>query len=246
MRFVLLLAAALVFFQATAFAQSEAPRPRKIAVLEFDAVNEVEKKDGKGRMVSEFIATEAFRLGAYQLVERELIERLLTEMEFGKRGETFSSNAQKIGQMVEADAVLSGSISTLKDKARIEARLVNVADGRILAAEGFFAAVDLEALQGAAAKAARAITQAVTPKAADVVLGQKAFARPEAMTADDKEKLWIFRDAPVRLSQDADFSLGLERRKSGFAVDARSAKHRWTPKSGLDPNKAVPVVKISF
>ncbi len=122
---------------------SDAPQPGegekddrlRIAILEFDAVNEEAKAGNKGRMVAEMLTTEAFKTGLFHVVERHLIKKVMDEMEFGEAG--FSgTEAQKIGVMLGADAVLTGAVSEFLGVLRIDARLINVQDGRILLADG--------------------------------------------------------------------------------------------------------------
>ncbi len=114
--------------------ESEDDGKLSIAILQFEAVNEEAQAGNKGRMVAEMLTTEAFKTGLFHVVERHLIKKVMDEMEFGDTG--FSgTEAQKIGVMLGADAVLTGAVSEFLGVLRIDARLINVQDGRILMAE---------------------------------------------------------------------------------------------------------------
>lgn len=140
--------------------------PKKIAVLAFDEMDAEAKENALGRLVSEKLTTAAVRSGVFQVVERRLIEKILTEMEFGAKGASYSSVAQKVGELAGADAVLSGSVSVWRGKASIDARLVNVADGAILAAEEAFTGLDPEAVSQASAKAFSRMAAVIYPQSA--------------------------------------------------------------------------------
>jgi len=54
------------------------------------------------------------------------------------------TEAQKLGALVGADAVLTGTVALIGEDMRIDARLITVEDGRILHAENAYASMDLE------------------------------------------------------------------------------------------------------
>jgi formylglycine-generating enzyme len=115
--------------------EAEDDGKQRIAILQFEAVNEEAQAGNKGRMVAEMLTTEAFKTGLFHVVERHLIKKVMDEMEFGESA--FSgTDAQKIGVMLGADAVLTGAVSEFLGVLRIDARLINVQDGRILLADG--------------------------------------------------------------------------------------------------------------
>ncbi len=133
-------------------AGDSAPHPKDhkltIAILEFDAVNDEAKKSNKGRMVSEMLTTEAFHTGQFHVVERHQIKKVLDEMEFGDAA--FSGGtAQKIGELLGADAVLTGSVSEFLGVLRMDARLIKVKDGRILLADSAQAELTMQAMSQA-------------------------------------------------------------------------------------------------
>ncbi|GAB7080959.1 FlgO family outer membrane protein [Megalodesulfovibrio paquesii] len=144
-----------------------------MAILAFEFLGEGARVSAnatthRGRMVTEIFTTEAVRSGVFQVVERSVLEGVLAEMEFGDTGLSGSA-AQKIGRMVNADAVLSGAVSEYRGDLRLDARLINVADGRVILADKAFAKDTLpsisEAVEEVLEKMAEALAVTATPDA---------------------------------------------------------------------------------
>jgi len=120
-------------------------KPQKIAILEFYNVNAPTQKDNKGRIFSEIFTTYSAENTCLQLVERHLIQKIFDEMEFGQH-EVQGSDAQKIGAILESNVILTGTVSEILGKLRVDARLIHVESGRILQAAGGTCSVDLESM----------------------------------------------------------------------------------------------------
>lgn len=135
----------------------------RIAILEFDAVNEEARQSNKGRIISEKITTEAVKSDKFEVVERHLIQRILDENRFGDSGIS-GTVAQQIGQMLGANAVMTGSVSQYKGELSIDARLIDVNDGRILMAEEAFARDDLQGIAAAARQVYRNMVGIIGPE----------------------------------------------------------------------------------
>ncbi len=121
-------------------------RVMKIAVLEFDPVNDLAKDEGWGRSVADMLTTSAVNSGSFQVVERHLLQKIQSEQAMGTRETGFTSVAESIGNMVGADYVLSGSVMRQGNQLSISSRLVNVASSTILTAENTVSGVDLAQL----------------------------------------------------------------------------------------------------
>lgn len=118
----------------------------KVAVLEFDAVNQPAKAGGWGRAVSEMLTTAAVNSGAFAVAERHLMQKVMSEQMMGDRDKDYVSSAQSIGNMVGADYILSGSVTKVDSQLRIDARLVDVATGAVISAQDLVARADLAQL----------------------------------------------------------------------------------------------------
>lgn len=188
---------------------------KKIAVVEFDALNDEAKKSQMGRMTAELMITAAVNSHIFDVVEREIIQKILNEMEFGARGATYASVAQKIGELAGADAVLSGAVSELKDQMRIDARLVNVVDGRILAAKGEFARTDLKSLNSAAEAIMREMTQVLAPEGS---------VKVEALAGKGRLNVNVTpEDAKIRVKNVGDYKQDMELKPGKYTLEISKA-----------------------
>jgi TolB-like protein len=126
------------------------PKPYRIAILEFDPVTAEAEKDNLGRVSSEFLLTAAVNSGTFGVVERAAIKKVLDEMQFGRGSSAPGSVAQAIGGMVGAQGVLTGSVAKTGQSVRLDARLIDVASGNIVAARSAYAKGDLRSMATAA------------------------------------------------------------------------------------------------
>lgn len=127
-----------------------APHPYKIAILEFDAVTAEAQKENLGRLSAEFLVTAAVNSGSFSVVERAALKKVLDEMQFGQGSDAAGSVAQAIGAMVGARGVLTGSVARTGGSVRLDARLIDVSSGSIVAARSAYAKTDLRSLATAA------------------------------------------------------------------------------------------------
>ncbi len=124
--------------------ECEAAGAMKIAIVAFDPVNDIAKDEGWGRQIAEMLITAAVNGKRFEVVERHLLEKIMSEQSMGARDSSFTSAAQSIGNMVGADYLLSGTIFKGRNgQMRVEARLVDVASGQILFAQSLLSSEDL-------------------------------------------------------------------------------------------------------
>ena len=110
-----------------------------IAVLRFDNSGsygqdkenfEALEKGIAGMLISELAANPAARV-----VEREGIEKLLAEQSLGASGKVTPETAAKIGKLVGARYVITGTFIDFYGDFRVDARIVNVETGEIVKVE---------------------------------------------------------------------------------------------------------------
>ncbi|MFZ5426931.1 MAG: FlgO family outer membrane protein [Thermodesulfobacteriota bacterium] len=128
-----------------AFAQAS-HKTYRIAILEFDPVTDEAAKDNLGRVGAEFLITAAVNSGSFAVVERAAIKKVLDEMQFGQGNGAPATAAQAIGSMVGAQGVLTGSVAKTGNSVRLDARLIDVASGNIVAARSAYAKSDLRSI----------------------------------------------------------------------------------------------------
>lgn len=138
---------AVLVFPLAAASQS---KPYRIAILEFDAVTAEAEKDNLGRVSAEFLITAAVNSGLFGVVERAALKKVLDEMQIGHGSASPGSEAQAIGALLGAQGVLTGSVAKTGSSVRLDARLIDVASGNIVAARNAYAKSDLRSLATAA------------------------------------------------------------------------------------------------
>ncbi len=110
-------------------------RYRRLAVLVFSEVGEETKKRKLGTIVAAEVATVLRRDHGLLLVEREKLGQVLGELKLQEMLSVDPSQASRIGQMADAQALVVGSVAETGDRYLITARIVSTQTGESLAAE---------------------------------------------------------------------------------------------------------------
>ncbi|MBI5561441.1 MAG: hypothetical protein HY894_01110 [Deltaproteobacteria bacterium] len=129
-------------FLAAAFSLMAAPGPSraefkktKIAVLDFQLQGEGFETQDMGKIVAEWIVTGLVQAGRFNVIERSMLQKILKEQELPMYGIVDTKSAAKTGMIVGAKVVITGSVMKLRDYTEVSARLIDVEDGSIIAAE---------------------------------------------------------------------------------------------------------------
>lgn len=107
----------------------------KVAVIEFQSLNEEARKDNLGKIVSEILTTSFVNSESFKIIEREQLQKVTKEFELGQTGIIDTSSAKQIGKILGADAIVTGSVIKMGGTLRLDARIIDVASGIILTAE---------------------------------------------------------------------------------------------------------------
>ena len=118
----------------------------KIAILEFQGLNEQAKKDNMGKMVTEIMTTSLVNSRAFNIIEREKLSKVLKEFQLTQTGLIDETSAKEIGKILGADAIVTGSVMMLRERLRLDARIIDVGTGAIVAAENTLGNVDIQSL----------------------------------------------------------------------------------------------------
>jgi len=86
-------------------------------------------------VVSDFLREELVNTKVYRVVERSNMELILNEHKFQMSGCTSEECAVQLGQLLNVQKVITGSVSTLGKKYYISIRLIDVEKGEILLAD---------------------------------------------------------------------------------------------------------------
>lgn len=111
----------------------KAAEKKKVAVIDFtDLDNQVTTI---GKLVSEELINQLFEQskGSLVIVERKKIHEIFNEQERGRLGLLESQHIDKFAKVLGVDAILTGTVTPIAEKIRINARLIGVPSGEIFA-----------------------------------------------------------------------------------------------------------------
>lgn len=121
--------------------KDKAPEIKKVAIVRFVNLGPTAMENKIGEVVGELLQF-YFKKNGYVCVERERINLILEELKLSMLGITEGDNAQKIGQLLEADAIITGSVNEVEGNFSIIARSVQVSSGKILSSVKLTVPVD--------------------------------------------------------------------------------------------------------
>jgi TolB-like protein len=114
-------------------AQQSANREKiKIAVAPFVSLGPTAHQKKLGEVTSELLVTRLASKDDIQLIERSQLNQVLEELKLSMLGLTEGSNAEQVGKLLGAEAMIVGSVSEVGDTFAIAARHVHVASGRVI------------------------------------------------------------------------------------------------------------------
>lgn len=107
----------------------------KIAVLDFELYGTGFSTEELGTMVAEWFITSLVTDGRFEVVERARLQQLIAEQKLGTSGIIDDTSASKLGKILGAKIVVTGSVLKYEENLEINARVISVEDGGIIAAE---------------------------------------------------------------------------------------------------------------
>ena len=132
---------------------------RKVGTI---AVSEFPTLEGRqtdlGRLLAEELTTRLFRTGKVQVIERRLLAKVIAEQKLGDSGVLDETTAARLGRLVGADALVTGTIADLTTRIRVNARIIAAETGTVSAAATVTLPMDPETqalLRGGAGAPAR-------------------------------------------------------------------------------------------
>ena len=102
---------------------------KALAVLNFEALS---IKEDESYILTQGLISELINIGHYRIIERGSIDKILKEQQFQTSGCTNSECAVEIGQLINSDYVLIGTVSRLGSTYRIDARIIDVESGEAI------------------------------------------------------------------------------------------------------------------
>ncbi|MBI4386556.1 MAG: c-type cytochrome [Elusimicrobia bacterium] len=114
---------------------------RRVAVLAFPSIDG--RSNPGSKAVQERLTTVLASRKNVQIVEREAMDALLDEIALGYKGVLDPSSSYRLGRILDVDAVVTGTLTPLRDrKVEINARLISIPEGLVLAAAESWTAAD--------------------------------------------------------------------------------------------------------
>lgn len=106
-----------------------------IAISYFDNTTGNSKYNSLSKGIADMLITDLSKVRDIDIVEREKLEELIKEIKLGSSSYFDQKTAQKLGKGLGAASILTGSFYVLDGSLRIDARLINVESGKVIAAD---------------------------------------------------------------------------------------------------------------
>jgi len=105
-----------------------------VAISYFDNTSGLEEYNPLSKGLADMLITDLSNVKSIQIVEREKLESLLSEIKLGGSQFFDPSTAQQLGKGLGADIILTGAFLSIEPDMRIDARLIDVETGKIIKA----------------------------------------------------------------------------------------------------------------
>lgn len=107
----------------------------KIAVLDFELIGDKLETTGMGAILSEWFITTIVKSGRFDVVERVMLQKIISEQKLSSTGVIDESSAATLGKILGVKVVIAGSVLKLHGTIEISSRVISVESGSIIAAE---------------------------------------------------------------------------------------------------------------
>lgn len=111
-----------------------AQQSRVVAVLQFENQTGQAKYDNLGRGLAAMMISDLSVLDEIQLVERDRLEELTSELDFQQSAHVDPATAQSTGLMVGAEFVVTGAIGSVDESVLLDTRISDVETAEIVKA----------------------------------------------------------------------------------------------------------------
>ena len=110
-------------------------KKNKIAVLDFQMQGKQYQNTDMGAIVAEWLITALVKEGRFDVVERRLLQKVLTEHQLAMSGVVDDSSISQLGQILGVKIIISGAVLHFQNIIEANARIIDVSNGSIIAAE---------------------------------------------------------------------------------------------------------------
>ncbi len=102
---------------------------KKIAVIEFSDLEGNVTQFGK--YLAEELITRLFRTKKFEVVERQLLNKIISEQKLSISGMIDENSAKELGRILGVDAIVSGTITDLGTSLKVNARIISTETGKV-------------------------------------------------------------------------------------------------------------------
>ncbi len=107
---------------------------KKIAVIEFSDLEGNVTQFGK--YLAEELITRLFRTKKFEVVERQLLNKIISEQKLSITGIIDENSAKELGRIIGVDAIVSGTITDLGKSLKVNARIISTETGKVFGVAG--------------------------------------------------------------------------------------------------------------
>jgi len=107
----------------------------KLAVFDFTIQGDNTTMADMGSIVAEWFVTALVREGRFDIIERTHLQKIINEQKLGMTGLVEESSAAQVGRVLGVKTIITGSVMTMANSIEVNARIIDVESGSIIAAE---------------------------------------------------------------------------------------------------------------
>lgn len=116
-----------------------------IAIRKFNTIPEQpDQTMGLGETVSEVFTTAFVQSKAFNIIEREQLDKVLNELIVDQSGVIDATTAKEIGNITGVELIVTGSVSQVGNDERIDARVIDISTGQVILAEAMSPVFDAQ------------------------------------------------------------------------------------------------------
>jgi len=114
---------------------SEVDFRQNLAILNFENISDLAREKRIGEAVAELLQSYFSESIVFNVIERKRLDKIIEEQQLQLSGLTDEASTIQFGQLLNTDVLLMGSVTELGDVFNINASMVNVQNGKIIAGE---------------------------------------------------------------------------------------------------------------
>jgi len=111
--------------------QGDNPRI-SVAVIPFQDSTSEARREGLGDAAAAFLTTAMAHTQRFDLVERQHLDKIMKELALSQHGMFSQENAIRLGELLNAQLIVTGSVSKLSDIVEMDIRVIDISSGKVV------------------------------------------------------------------------------------------------------------------